>query len=206
VSYWRAKSDLDFMWRFRADVFKLIEHEGRAAQQLRERVGWIPSPEWKDAVKATANENDAKGYQAVRQRLAVGMSRAVRIGRQLRVPAVLRTYPPPAVGGPIIDVNIFEATLSDHSWGGVDVQQTVDTLNRTIGACQERVRVELRHAINPAWWLWSLVSFVLRIPFILVSATGLHVERFETSAGGIIVKVVEAVVIAFVLAKLGLGT
>jgi hypothetical protein len=133
------------------------------------------------------------------------MSRAVRIGRELGVPADLRSYPPPAIGGPVIDVNIFEATLTDPSWSGVDQQHTVDTLNRAIGACEERVRVERRHALNPAWWLWSLVSFVLRIPFILASATGLRVQRFEASAGGIVLKVVEAVAIAFVLAKLRLS-
>lgn len=45
---------------------------------------------------------------------------------------------------------------------------------------------------------------MLRIPFILISATGLRIEKFEASAGGIVLKVVEAVVIAYVLLKLGL--
>jgi hypothetical protein len=205
VSYWGAKSDLDFMLRFRADVFELFEHEGKAAKELRESAGYISRRELKDAVKSVASTNDPTGYQAVRQRLAVGMSRAVRIGRELGIPAELRSYPPPAIGGPVIDVNVFEATLNDPSWGGVDRQHTVDTLNRAVGACAERVRVERLHALNPAWWLWSLVSFVLRIPFILLSATGLRVGRFESSVGGIVVKVVEAVAIAFVLVKLGLS-
>jgi hypothetical protein len=81
----------------------------------------------------------------------------------------------------------------------------LSAISRAVGACEERVRVDRRHALNPAWWLWSLVSFVLRIPFILASATGLRVQRFEASAGGIVVKVVEAVAIAFVLANLRLS-
>jgi hypothetical protein len=205
VSYWSAKSDLDFMLRFRADVFELFKHEGKAEQELRQGGAYMSQRELRDAVKSVATKNDPDGYQAVRLRLAVGVSRAVRIGRELGVPADLRTYPPAAIGGPVIDVNIFEATLTDPSWGGVDRQHTVDTLNRAIGACDERVRVERRRVLNPAWWLWSLVSFVLRIPFILASATGLRVERFETRAGGVVVKVVEAVAIAFVLAKLRLS-
>jgi hypothetical protein len=191
--------------RFRADVYELYVHEGKAAKELRERGDYIPQHEWRKAVKLGANSNDPTGYQAVRQRLAVGMSRAVRIGRSLGVPADLRSFPPPAIGGAIIDVNIFEATLDDPSWGGVDQQHTVDTLNRVVGACEDRVRVERRHALNPAWWLWSLVSLILRIPFILASATRLRVESFEASIGGIVVKVVEAVAIAFILTKLRLS-
>jgi hypothetical protein len=39
---------------------------------------------------------------------------------------------------------------------------------------------------------------VLRIPFILVSTTEIRVESFEAGVGGIVVKVVEAVLIALV--------
>jgi hypothetical protein len=150
VSYWSAKSDLDFMLRFRADVFELFKHEGKAEQELRQGGAYMSQRELRDAVKSVATKNDPDGYQAVRLRLAVGVSRAVRIGRELGVPADLLTYPPAAIGGPVIDVNIFEATLTDPSWGGVDRQHTVDTLNRAIGACDERVRVERRRVLNPA--------------------------------------------------------
>jgi hypothetical protein len=205
VSYWSAKSDLAFMLRFRADVFELYEHEAKAAKELHERGGYIAGHEWQDAIKYVANENDTAGYQAVRQRLAVGMSRAVRVGHQLGIPTDLQSYPAPAIGGPIIPVNVFEATLNDPSHGsGLDKQLIIDTLNRTLGEADEKVRDERRHALNPAWWLWSLASFILRIPFILISATGLRVAKFEAGAGGIILKVVEAVAIAYVLVKLGL--
>jgi hypothetical protein len=192
------------MLRFRADVFELYEHEAKAAKELHERGGYIGRHEWQDAIKSVANKNDMAGYQAVRQRLAVGMSRAVRVGHQLGIPTDLWSYPAPAVGGPVISVNVFEATLNDPSHSGVDKQLIIDTLNRTVGEGDEKVCAERRHVLNPAWWLWSVASFILRIPFILISTTGLRIEKFEAGAGGIILKVVEAVAIAYVLVKLGL--
>ena len=66
------------------------------------------------------------------------------------------------------------------------------------------MRVERLHALNPAWWLWAAASFVLRIPFIVVSATGFDTEKFEAELWGKLLKVLEVVLIAYLLARLGL--
>jgi hypothetical protein len=206
VGYWQAKSDLAFMVQFRADVLELYEHEGRALQEIRQRGAFMTTRDVRNAIPAVANQNDVQGYQAVRARLATEMSRAVRIGRQLGVPADAVSYPAPAVGGPVIPFNLFEATLSDPSHGdGVDRQTVIDTLNRAVGAAHDKMNAERKHLYNPAWWLWSAVSFVLRIPFIIISATGLRIDKFEAGVGGIVVKVAEAVLIAYVLTRLKLN-
>jgi hypothetical protein len=74
-----------------------------------------------------------------------------------------------------------------------------------VGAASDKVEAERRHLVNPAWWLWSLVSFILRIPFIRINATGLRTAKFEAGAWGVLLKIGEAVAIAYVLARLGLG-
>jgi hypothetical protein len=71
-------------------------------------------------------------------------------------------------------------------------------------AAEERVREALRHTVNPGWWAWWLLSSVLRLPFAIVSAAGIKVEKFEAGIGGIIVKVITAIAVAYAIARLGL--
>jgi len=99
--------------------------------------------------------------------ISVDMTRAVRLARKLGVPVDFTSLPAPAVGGYPIPFNLFESVVIDLSHAGVKGQAIVDALNRTVGAARDRVRVEAMHLINPAWWLWSVLVFVLRIPFRL---------------------------------------
>jgi hypothetical protein len=95
----------------------------------------------------------------------------------------MTSYAAPAVGGAVLRFPVLEAILNDPSHGdGVDKQVFVDLLNRMVGAASDKVEAERRHLVNPAWWLWSLVSFILRIPFILINATGLRTAKFEAGA------------------------
>jgi hypothetical protein len=94
-----AQSDLEFLVKFRDDMFELFVHEGRAAKQLNDSGYWGGAPsEGRRAIVARATEQDPQGYQTVRQRLAVGTSRAVELTRSLGVPAVMTSYAAPAVG------------------------------------------------------------------------------------------------------------
>ena len=203
MGYWQARSDLEFMVEFRDDVMELYKHEGRAMEEIKQGATSMTGREVRQAIPATAIANDAQGYQSVRAKLATGMARAVRIAHQRRVRIEAVSYPAPSVGGAPISYNLFEATLDDPSHGdGVDRQAVIDALDKTVRACEERVRVEWKRFSNPLWWVWSAVSFVLRIPFIIAGAMGIQVDRFEAGAGGIAVKVVEAVVIVCVIVLL----
>ncbi len=206
MGYFKAKSDLEFLLRFRADVIELFEHEGKAAKKLRDEQVFVLSSEWKGAVQSVATRDDPVGYQAVRQRVAIRMTRAVQLAKMLRVPVDFTSLPAPAIGGYPIPFNVFESVLKDLSHGeGVDRQMVIDTLNRTVGAAEEKVRSELRHALNPAWWLWSALVFILRIPFIVLNAAGFNTEKFEDNLWSRLFKVAEVVAIAYFLAKLGLS-
>lgn len=193
VSYWSAKSDLEFMAQFRLDVFELWKVEGAAANRH-------PNPRWLGEQRDVGTDPQ---YQMVREKVTRGMSRAVRLGRSLRVPFDLLSYPAPITGGPVIDVNLFESVLKDTSHGGVDRQWVIDSLNRTVGAAEEKVRVERRHALNPAWWLWSVLVFVLRIPFILLSAAGFNTAKFEDELWAKLLKAGEVILIMYFAVRWG---
>jgi len=206
VGYFKAKSDLEFIAAFRKDVLVLFEHEGKAAKTLRDQQTLVLPSEWKAVVQSVATREDPTGYQGIRQRIAVGMTRAVRLARGLGVPVDFTSLPAPAIGGYPIPFNLFESVLMDISHGeGVKRQDILDTLNRAVGAAEDRVRIEWRHAINPAWWLWSLLVFVLRIPFIVLNAAGFDTDKFEDNLWSRLFKVGEVVAIAYFLAKLGVN-
>jgi len=201
MGYWQARSDLEFMVQFRSDVVELYKHESEALEQIKQSGASMTGRDLRRAIPVTASQNDQQGYQAVRAKLATEMTRAVRIAHQRRVPVEAVSYPAPSIGGAAIPYNLFEATLNDPSHGdGVDRQKVIDALNKTVRACEDRVRVEWKRFSNPLWWLWSAVSYVLRIPFVIAGAAGIQVDKFEASVGGILVKVVEAIVIVIVIA------
>jgi hypothetical protein len=205
MGYFKARSDLDFLVRFRTEVFELWGYEGRAAKKLNEE-GFFPiASEWKPAVRSVATKEYPTGYQAARQQVSVDMTRAVRMARKLGVPVDYTSLPAPAFGGYPIPFNLFESVLLDPSHGeGVEGQAIVDALNRTVGAARDRVHTEAMHLINPAWWLWSLLVFVLRIPFIVLNAAGFNTDKIEDNLWSRLFKVAEVVAIAYFIAKFGL--
>jgi len=182
---------------FREDVLDLRAREEAARS-------WRPSSF--RSLEQPPDVQDDPAYQQARERVAQGMSRAVRIGRSLGVPVDMRSHPAPAVGGPVIDVNLFEAVLVDGTGRRMNPQWVVDALNRTVGECQEAVRVERLRAWNPFYWLWVAFVFVLRIPFLLLEATGFDVAKIENHLWGRLFKVAEVVGIAYLLARLGLDS
>jgi hypothetical protein len=205
MAYWRAKSDLEFMIRFRDNVAELFRHEDAAAEEVAQGWGYMSPDERKRAIRVVATQNDG-GYQEVRGRIAVDMARVVQIGWARRIPMQFTSYPAPVVGGPIIPVNIFESVLFDPSHGGIERQVVVDTLNRTVGACAAQLRVEFWRLFNPLYWLWSLLVFVLRIPFRLLEAAGFDIGKIEDNLWARLFKVGEVVLIAYLLARWGLNS
>lgn len=198
MSYWSAKADLTFMKGFQADVTDLWRREDDAAN-------WRPADF--RSLEEPPDVKDDPDYQKVRERVAKGISRALRVATRLQIPVELVSTPPPVIAGsaPAIRTTMFEAILTDRTYRRIPRQEIEDDLNRTVGACEDEVRVERRHVLNPAWWLWTAFIFILRIPFIVLKAAGFNTEKFEDELWAKLLKVGEVVLIAYLLARLGLN-
>lgn len=79
----------------------------------------------------------------------------------------------------------------------------VDAIEQTIGCCEEQVKHELRNLINPLYWLRELLFFILRIPFILIQATGFDTDKVEEHLVGHLFKTLELALIFYLLLRLG---
>jgi hypothetical protein len=209
MSYIQARSDLHFMQEFREAILKLWQFEDQAIERLKSHGASLssrdPIPvERQELIQSEASK--IQGYRQIREQIVKGVLRANRIASRLRVPAGLVSYPMPAMAGrmPIIDISCFDAIIRDISYQGVGRQEIYDALNQTLGECEARVALELRHLINPLYWIKELLVFIIRIPFLLVEASGFDVGKVEDHFLAKAFKLVEIAVIVYILVRLGL--
>ena len=79
----------------------------------------------------------------------------------------------------------------------------MDAINETIGACKAAKRTESQRAVNPLWWLWTLVVLILRFPFLLLQSAGFDAGRIEEHLVGKVFKLLEIAAIAYILMRWG---
>jgi hypothetical protein len=205
MNYFRAKSDLAFMTQFHNDVLALWEREGAASRAIQSPDSWmagcIPG-QWQALMQKKASEQ-SPDYQKIRKSVAQGVSRAQFLSTIHGVPAQFVSYPAPAVGGPVIRLGVFEAILTDTSHGGIDRQMIYDALNRVIGACEEKKERAWHEMINPFFILKNIILMTLRLPFMLIEATGFNISKFEEHFFGKLFKLLLLLGLAWGLLALG---
>jgi hypothetical protein len=206
MEYFQAKSDLKFIRDFRDDVLELGRLEDSVRHELAGYGGFglsIPSKYQKEIQRVA--DKKIEGYQGVRERVSKGVVRAVRIAHRLRIPVDVNSVPAPMVGGVIIPQNILMAIIKDSSHGGIERQLILDTMNMIEGACETRVETEWKRLLNPLNWIKYGLGFILRIPFMLIEATGFDVGKVEDHLFAKLFKVAEVVLLIYILLRLGLG-
>ena len=203
MGFFQARSDLRFAIQFRADVHELWKHEAAAASAGAGDYAILPA-ERRQAIQAAASRDAA--YRVVREKVARGQLHAIRLARVFGVPCDFTSFPAPAIGGPIVSVNLFQAILYDGSHGGISRQAIEDAMIQLEGVADERVAREKRRMLNPLNWVKEVLVFVIRIPFMLVEASGFDVGKVEDHFLAKLFKLIEIVVIAYVLYRLDLTT
>lgn len=203
--YFKPKFNLKFMREFKADVRELWKQENTATRNLKKsgRLDFIYMKD--DRVDAIISEaKRQEGYVELRERVAKNVLRAMSLARSLGVPVDLTSCPAPSIGGYTIPVNIFYAILHDTSHGGISGHMIIDAIDQTIGRLEELVKKDLRRLLNPFYWLKELVKLILRIPFLLIKATGFDVSKIEDHLFGKIFKLLELAGLVYLLIRLGL--
>jgi hypothetical protein len=204
LSWRRAKADLACVLEYEENLAELWRLEDAACEQaLRGYYGPLFPSERQAAIQHDASRDPQ--YQVVRDRVARATNRIQRIARENRIATNLGSLPPPAVGGAIIPVNLFSAVLHDNSHGGIDRQRIVDALNQTRGAAAERIGTEFWRMLNPLHWVKEALVFVLRIPFMLIEATGFDMGKVEDHVLSKIFKFLELGLLLWIAIRLGLG-
>ena|ERR1019366_5097266 len=123
---------------------------------------------------------------------------------ELGISVTAHSYPAPAVGGPILPVNVLYAAVDpDQGHSTLPRRDVIDMLEHCI-ATATRLRKKLFWAqvLNPVWWVTEVVAYIIRIPFMVLRKAGLPAS-VEESIWGHVMKV--AIFVLLVLASLHWG-
>lgn len=177
MAYFATKANLVFARNFKENVIELWRIEDLAAPKAHYGyMGSVPSERQK-AIQRAAGPLD--GYQEIREEVAQGLVKMVRLSRRLGLNLEVVSAPAPAIGGLVIHQNILLAIIGDATHGGIERQMIIDSINQVIGQLKEKQEKEWRQLINPFYWLKVFFLFVLRLPAELIKLAGFNIEKFE---------------------------
>ncbi len=173
--------------------------EGDAARRLQDQgFSAFHHSDWHQAVINDCSKME--GYHAVREGVAQRVMRASRIADRLGVAHQFRSFPAPAVGGPVIPVELFHAILHDTSHGGLPRHVLIDAIDQLVGATEDKLKEERLNLINPVYWIKETIIAIIRIPFLLIEASGFDVSKVEENLFAKLFKILE------ILALIWIGT
>lgn len=111
--------------------------------------------------------------------------------------AVFIAAPPPAVGGPFVQVHIARELFNVYVRKvlGVGPKQILDMLEQGIGEYERIARRAFLNLFNPFWWLKEILSFIVSLPFYLLGISGFDQQRIEQSTAAKVLKLIMAVLV-----------
>jgi len=125
---------------------------------------------------------DAGGNPNLRRQLNEMQTEALQLGKRLGVNVILEWYPPPAVGGPVINTDIFSAAVDQSmiSYGRLPEQGIIDALDQCIGAASALRRKAAWRMVSPWWWVVDIPALILRVPFLILRQAGVSPKIEES--------------------------
>ena len=140
----------------------------------------------------------------IRQQINLMFPEVNELARQAGAGVTYKSYPAPAVGGPILPVNML-ASVVDQQMGHAPVsrREILDVIDRSIGAAGAIQKREFRRMLNPLMWPIEIAAFIVRIPFLILRKAGLPASVEENIVSQVI-KTVMTLVLLLLAAYLGL--
>ena len=204
--YFKIKSELQELKDFREDVVNFWKIRGELGLVDLDRIHSHLRKAEQHAFQKSNIKNrpkEYKSYEVSRGGISKSLPKVVKISRKLGINTEVSSVPPPALGGIIISQNIFMAIIKDSTYGGIDKQLILDTIDMTIGECERRINDEFYKLINPFYWLLSLIKFIIRIPFLILEASGFNGEKIEENYFGKIIKLLSILIYIILLSYFG---
>lgn len=125
------------------------------------------------------------------------------LASRLGIGVIFESYPAPAVGGPIIPVNVLLSVI-DQEMGHrrLPEQRILDLIDRCIGTAELTKKEALQRLHKPWYWIIDIPAFLIRIPFLILRAAGLP-RAIEENIISQVIKVVLLIATFIVLGYFG---
>jgi hypothetical protein len=96
-----------------------------------------------------------------------------------------------AAGALSIETNPYQSVLQYVSNGNIPKRQdAIDTINCIIGQYERQLAAEWRRLVNPLFWMETVFTFILRIPYKVLKGTGFNVGEIEKHLWGPLINLV----------------
>lgn len=138
ITYFQNKSRIRFLTKFRD---KLSEYFDNAKMNT-----YVES--------RIENERAKK----LRQEINFDIEKAARTITAAFVDVHIRQYPPPMVGGPVLDIDLIRNVF--HSYIGVSNVHVFDTIDKAIGAYQTNNLTSITRTVNPFFYIDHLLTYL----------------------------------------------
>ena len=135
------------------------------------------------------NSGADEAANKARQRINLSMREVGGMVRAAGVAATIVWTPPPAVGGFVSEVAIFENVFNLKRFD-ISPQWVIDYLDRSTGVYASDYNTSVRRTLNPFWWMGQFLMWFAHLPFALMGAAGFNSARIEGSVGGRLLKLV----------------
>lgn len=168
IAVWENRRRLSKLKRFHGNVIEYFDSTGK------------PSLE--------SLHNDSGEAGRCRQKINLTIIEIRDIVKASRVPDSVAWTPPPAIGGRTHRVRLLDDLfyLDDFS---ISASSVVDMLERSIGVYIGDWRNSFWRTLNPFWWMFKVIKWLSRIPFLLLNSAGFDANKAENSLPGRLLKV-----------------
>lgn len=102
--------------------------------------------------------------------------------------SVIVSYPAPAVGGYVKNINIFDNFFNLHSYQ-IPYDDILNQLNRSKGVLKTDFIYSIIRTLNPFYWIGMILGLIVNIPFQLIGKVGFDNTKFENSIIGKLIKI-----------------
>ena len=111
---------------------------------------------------------------------------------------VVKSYPAPAIGGPIIPVNLYNSIINPQI-GHKIIEKTmiIDAVEKSIAVAKGAEKAALVYWLCPWNWFIDLTALIIRIPFIILRRAGLP-DKIEENIISHAIKVIFIIIITTV--------
>ena len=147
----------------------------------------------------TLSEKAPESLESVRLREQINLlyPEVNDLAMNLGVSVVFQSYPAPAIGGPVLPVNVLLSVV-DQEMGHkpIETQMILDMIDRCIGTAKVVKRRSLKRLLIPWYWLIDVPAIIVRFPFLILRNAGLPATVEES----IVSQVIKAILVIVILA------
>jgi len=147
---------------------------------------------------------DSEESLKIRKQILSLLPRVKGAAEFCRINYTVKSYPMPAVGGPIVSVSLYDSIINPQL-GHKVIEKTMieDAIEQSIAVARGHEKDSLLHWLCPWNWIIDGCALFIRMPFIILRRAGLP-EKVEENIIAHVIKIIFVILLITFLAYKGI--